>query len=90
MATYPREACARLERPTGRSYSVTTTVSSALWQNLKMAKAYEQDAPTWSDQASPDNQRDFAVQSIISIAFGVAAILAFCVRLSGLFFDMTC
>lgn len=36
-------------------------------------------APSWNDQAKPDNQRDFAVQSIISVAVGFIALLAFCV-----------
>ena len=45
-----------------------------------MESVLEQHPPSWTDQANPDNQRDFAVQSIISVAFGVTAILAFCVR----------
>ena len=35
--------------------------------------------PTWQDQANIDNQRDLKVQIVLSVGFGIAALLAFCV-----------
>lgn len=40
--------------------------------------------PTWQDQAKIDNQRDLKVQFVLSVAFGLAALLGFCVSVSSL------
>lgn len=35
--------------------------------------------PSWNDQFKSTNQRDFKVQLIISVVFGLSAFLSFCV-----------
>jgi hypothetical protein len=35
--------------------------------------------PSWNDQFKSTNQRDFNLQVIISVVFGLSAFLSFCV-----------
>ncbi len=43
--------------------------------------------PSWNDQFKSTNQRDFKIQVVISVVFGLSAFLSFCVCDSFLLFN---
>jgi len=40
--------------------------------------------PSWNDQFKSTNQRDFKIQVVISLVFGLSAFLSFCVNTTNL------